>query len=420
MSGKSDFTLLPTTGDVIRAKNDIRMKERKLKDLEKDMEMLKAWISPIRRLNADILSIIFEMCGEDDCKTSLQIAAVSRNWRNVVLGTPRAWVFLDLKDEPKGNTVQIYFHRSGQRPLHLFLPRVMSFISLFDVSQRIQCLNIDFSVLYMDLPCFPDVERLVIRGEFEDVRLSNLSTDYFPALARLLCDSNIVNPSIPSSEATFPVLAPLHTLSIVADDRPAWFDILCGCRNSLISLKIHMEVLLRLSSIVLPKLECLEIQYSHSQPATEHLELITPVLETYIEHSEYAVNASPLHLDLGTVQQMRLDQVATLSATPKLKLLQLEEKQNVYEAAYQLLLDDSLCPYLAFIKWTPEYDGEEESMTLGGLGTAVVHIMDKVNKRRNKPINLSVATPKTRDDGLLGIIKGSVVSSMPLTYTCAK
>jgi hypothetical protein len=108
MSGKFDFTLLPTAHDVIRVNDEIRTVERHLKDaladpvcsaititgLERDLEMMQAWIAPIRRLNTDILSIIFEMCGEDNWKTPLRIAATCRDWRNLVLATPRAWEFL--------------------------------------------------------------------------------------------------------------------------------------------------------------------------------------------------------------------------------------------------------------------------------------------------------------------------------------
>jgi hypothetical protein len=45
---------------------------------------------PIRRLNLDVLSTIFEIRGPIDWRTTLHIAGVSRLWRGVVPATPWA------------------------------------------------------------------------------------------------------------------------------------------------------------------------------------------------------------------------------------------------------------------------------------------------------------------------------------------
>ena len=116
MSESLNFTLLPTESDAIRVNNEIRATERQLKHLERHLKMLKAWIAPIRRLNTDILSLIFEMCGEDYWKTPLRIAATSRDWRNLVLATPRAWEFLLVRECKDIKTIKLFLERSN--PLH--------------------------------------------------------------------------------------------------------------------------------------------------------------------------------------------------------------------------------------------------------------------------------------------------------------
>jgi len=62
------------------------------------------------------------MCGEDDWKTPLRIAATSRDWRNLVLATPRAWEFLDVPKCQDIDTIKLFLERSRPRPLHLYLP----------------------------------------------------------------------------------------------------------------------------------------------------------------------------------------------------------------------------------------------------------------------------------------------------------
>jgi hypothetical protein len=140
MLGKLDFALLPTERDVIRVKNDICTTEQRLMyallgpisaqkmvvQLEREVEMMRAWIAPIRRVNTDILSLIFEICCEDDWKTPLRIAATSRDWRNLVLAPPRAWEFLPVRKRHDIKMIKLFLERSHPRPLHFYLPKIVA------------------------------------------------------------------------------------------------------------------------------------------------------------------------------------------------------------------------------------------------------------------------------------------------------
>jgi hypothetical protein len=124
-----DFSVLPTSDDVLHAKNVIQKMEGRLTEeifaptpasgrVTEHVAVLKAWIAPVRRLNDDVLSIIFEFCGEDHAKNTLRISAVSRGWRQVVLATPRAWAYLDMYLCHHHPTVQLFLERSRPYPLH--------------------------------------------------------------------------------------------------------------------------------------------------------------------------------------------------------------------------------------------------------------------------------------------------------------
>jgi hypothetical protein len=50
---------------------------------------------PINRLGFDILSLVFELCSEDDWTAPLRIGVINRQWREVILATLRAWTLSD-------------------------------------------------------------------------------------------------------------------------------------------------------------------------------------------------------------------------------------------------------------------------------------------------------------------------------------
>ncbi|KIM20475.1 hypothetical protein M408DRAFT_30336, partial [Serendipita vermifera MAFF 305830] len=119
----ADASALPSEKDLINARSAIDETKTELeialKVLEaaklrvaaliKSLEVQRAWIAPIRRLNFDTLSRVFEFSGEDDPKTVMRISAVSHQWRATVLSTPRAWSFLSISHCDDHNVIKLFF-----------------------------------------------------------------------------------------------------------------------------------------------------------------------------------------------------------------------------------------------------------------------------------------------------------------------
>jgi len=132
----------------------------------------------------------------------------------------------------------------------------------------------------------------------------------------------------------------------------AWLDLLKSCKDTLLSLRLHLvyEPTHPLdAAIVLPILKCLDIQYWDTEPNRWPLKLLTPVLETYIERSE-AVHTIPVHQDIAKVKFLYLDHAPTLSSFPMLVVLRLEGLRALDEVLSQITEENSLCPELTLIE----------------------------------------------------------------------
>jgi hypothetical protein len=366
MWAPADTTARPTAGDMLNAKTAIEVVKAQLKDapialaqaklrvsnIEKDLRERCAWISPVRKLPLDVLSIIFEICGEDDWKIMLRIAVVSRMWRGLALSTPRAWSFIDLKRCDDREMIQTFFERSGQLPLHIDLPATQSVRFLLNVAHRLECLLVERLDYDADQISFPKLRRLTLWGETNIgiASLSYLGLDRFPALRHLECALELFRGASTSSG-----IAPLHTLSIAIARRFASLDLLKCVKDTLSCLKLDLynEPSNPLSTaIVFSSLKYLQIHYWEIEPDLWPLTLVTPVLETYIEWSG-AYHSNPIHPDVGKVKFLRFGQAPTLSSFPMIVVLQLEEADDIDKVLSQLTNKPALCPELALIEVAP-------------------------------------------------------------------
>jgi hypothetical protein len=87
----ADITAVPTVREVIDAKLAIKAVKLQLKnalvaparaqpqvdELNRELFERQAWIAPVRFLSFDVLSLVFEFCGEHDWRTPLLISEVS-------------------------------------------------------------------------------------------------------------------------------------------------------------------------------------------------------------------------------------------------------------------------------------------------------------------------------------------------------
>jgi hypothetical protein len=362
-----DINALPTTPDLINAKSAIEQVKTELQaarlaqdqfricHLKNDLQERRAWIAPIRRLNFDILSLIFEFCGETHWKAPLRIASVSRYWRDIVLATPRAWAFLELKRLGKeiyrGNEEFEFLRRSGQHLLHVFLPSYYPSTFLSGIKDRVKCLTVRHFKTSLPDEVFSRLERLRIRSKNSPLDLSQFSATRFPSLYDFECAALIIPTRDRPKTHAFP---PLRSLSITLTDHSEWMELLDGCKESLISLKLRVwdSDVVKKHRMLLPALKSLEIRYSLTDPGFWPFDFKTPVLAVYSERSTGTRINKTHHEDTRNVTHLLLDRTPTLSRFPLLGYLRIPTTRMFLDVLSQLLSDQSLCPHLAVLELT--------------------------------------------------------------------
>ncbi|KAL4064451.1 hypothetical protein J3A83DRAFT_4067547, partial [Scleroderma citrinum] len=108
--------------------------QRRKRELISYVEDLDALLSPIRRMPPEIMSRIFEFCGdigargphaEPSKRAPLLLGSVCRSWRTLSLAIPRLWTTLYLKLPTTGAFVkqekilQAWLERSRPFPISL-------------------------------------------------------------------------------------------------------------------------------------------------------------------------------------------------------------------------------------------------------------------------------------------------------------
>jgi hypothetical protein len=99
--------IVPKAQQVLLAREAISELKSKLEAVEASAELLRkkiqekqSWLAPIRRVPADILSLVFvEFCNvgtQKSWKGFLVLGAVCRRWREILIDTPRAWSLIQV------------------------------------------------------------------------------------------------------------------------------------------------------------------------------------------------------------------------------------------------------------------------------------------------------------------------------------
>lgn len=387
-----DINAIPTPDDVENATKAIEEVERQLEealealerarilvaDLGRDLQQRRAWLSPVRRLNFDILCRVFQLAGKDNWKALIRLASVSQTWRSIALSTPRAWSFLDL-----------YLERSGHRLLHIGLPRYGPYLNLISVGERLQCLSVFTFPTHLSGIVFPHVRRLYIRNTYTGVLPTSVTRKHFPALRHLHCHSIFTREHghrLEDDDDWTYDLPPLKTVGLPVSSNTTWICFLRNCSETVTSLRLELREkgtrLQRRYSITMPLLKCLEISGRMVFVGTWPLNLKTPVLESYISHRRLSEIDIPVHSDLETVEQIRLSGVRPLNNCTNLRLLQiLNGGAGLYPILTMLERDMTLCPALEVITVLvnalfpldgPEFTRRVEEISKGRNGLKVL------------------------------------------------
>ena len=355
--------------------------------------------SPVRRLVSDVLSIIFEMCSEDSWTAPLQIGLVCRQWREVVLATPRAWTFIQLHTPDGAKLAAIYFERSGEYLHHVHLNELSDFDQARLVSHRIQCLRVNplhFDVTSM---CWPNLTRL--RLDITAISISDVTASNFPSLQHLAFPC--VKSDQRDSEWSLPAL---QSLQFIATRDPTWAQLLHACRESLLSLRLGVpdEVqYLPPTKLYLPKLRALWLS-SLFERTSWPVELTAPALDTYVQYqASYKMPNFLLHKDLSGVTCLCIHHVPTLSGFPRLRTFHLSVgPSNAHlEVMGQLDAGDEVCPRLETLKLnmpdmsSPELRAAQESMDNWSRHRRPALVTFITGLRPSQPLHLPEVTKTT-------------------------
>jgi hypothetical protein len=241
---------LPSKEEILQIKEEISSIEMQLMDVQLKMEALqksiaerKAWIAPIRKLPHDVLSQIFVEVSMDDWTAPLTLQSISRWWRDVVVGSPRAWTFIPLFEyymQGNSDLVSLYIERSRNVPLHIFAANDRFSPQIKILASRIECLNLDMTS-YFTIYLVPNeydftrLERLHLHAgsmylnpSDRIIDISNWDMMYFPNLKVL---ELAVWDRLLLAIASSPQFPSIRRLQVECDDPSPLTQILVKCAN---------------------------------------------------------------------------------------------------------------------------------------------------------------------------------------------
>jgi len=110
--------------DVQQAQEIIKREEARVETLEKEIDIQLAIIAPIQSIPPEILGYIIELHASMEWWAPAFDGSVSRQFRQAVLASPRAWSYPTLEKEKSprqitGGAAELWMERAGASPLHV-------------------------------------------------------------------------------------------------------------------------------------------------------------------------------------------------------------------------------------------------------------------------------------------------------------
>lgn len=315
---------------LIEARQTLMQAQRAVDLLEEELLHQKNWISPVRRITYDLLSIVFLRSCEEDWKALFSLGGVCRLWRQTVLSSPRIWSLIHLERITAKEAVPVIIQRGGSWPIHLTLGKDFKseFIEELTKSpQRIKCLVTDcrhWSILSRG---FSNLTKLVIIDGFIPAAASMmlLDAETFPNLrclrVRALFDSTISLPfpiTFPPIEE-FSVETHVHGLvaGIIRRLAPELTRLCYVCRGPHIGL-LDPNPDGDPEALDFPKLIHLSIVDVRAQPGHWPFIARTPLLQVYGEHQEFFRHRYNQHKDTKSVKTLLFGKDIDMSLFPEL------------------------------------------------------------------------------------------------------
>src|SRR5258706_6237228 len=163
-------------------------------------------------LPAEVFGVIFEEHAKLEWRAPVNDGLVCRQWRQTILGSPRAWVHLEIGEKFRSAPSELrqqWLDRSGTAPLHIWASSLWGVEEILDQHyRRIESLTVRHASAHawLENRSFPILQSLAIIYDYQDGRGKEFrlsACDDIPALRslRLGCISVEILPS-----KTFPAL----------------------------------------------------------------------------------------------------------------------------------------------------------------------------------------------------------------------
>jgi hypothetical protein len=312
-----------------------------------------AWLALVRRVPFEIFSVIFIMAAEKDWRSPASIVGVCRFWRDVVLATPQAWTFLDLRTNPAPRIASMFLQQSARCLLHFNVPWApvhwVEYTTLASaIAHRTTCLVLAVQGTDLLLEDYQRLTRLTITGHQTRIPLDYLDITRFPNLRYF--DGGFSRPLGTYPGSRFPRI---ESLIIHTDGQIVWLDAIRACSKTLTSL--HITVASKGPSEPNPFLDLARLKHLAIITTTQEwvrqrhwaFRARTPLLETY--NTNFGASVLTVEVDFETVAQLQcpsVDAVDLYSYSNLLQLRAIGSKLEVLRFIDQFRRHHGVCPAL--------------------------------------------------------------------------
>jgi hypothetical protein len=408
----ADKNGIPNEGDQVHARRAIAQLQMELsaamdllpaaepyvREILRAIEGRWAWLSPIRRIPFEIFSVIFIMAAEKDGRSPAFIAGVCRFWRDVVLATPQAWAFLDLRSNPPPRIASIFFQRSGRCPIHTTIISAKYLTVGSGISHRIECMVIAIASKHLVLEDYPNLTRLTISDHLLYIPLDYLDRTRFPKLRYF--DGAFAKPEDLQEVDVGPRFPRVEKLIVTTDSEGAWVDAIQACARTLTGLRINVGVKAGSDpspSVDLSRLKHLAIERKWDRRHRWFFSATTPSLETY--DIDFEANLFGVQVDVDTVTQLQCSDADVIDLREYTSLHQLRVIGFQHEAVKiidKLRQDPGLCPTLEHVIASWNEQGQRKAT------------QDLVERNRTTGVELKVLFATDQNWSWCGEIRSSV------------
>jgi hypothetical protein len=361
-----------------RLEQELKQTRAKAEHIQHEMFKRVVWLAPIRRIPADILSLLFIQACQDDWMAPLVLGAVCHRWRNILIDTPRAWASIQITPSCRSfhhELLDLWLSRCGALKVDVSLrPQTLSqtievvsrharnlrCLSFFGNAKQLQGQYIHLEELRLGPESAGSYGDIYFRYQRESVSRNggeppadgkeDINLHPFPKLVSL--HLHAPSPGIMEAiahKSLFPSLQKLH----IYTSGTHWLRIIQCCADLLTSLTIERNGGVMDTTpteefdkpILFPQLQ--DLHFVRIDTTSRRPSFQTPNLKSYHEYN--GIGVSPVHADVSTVTSLVIHNPEEVewSNFPSLTHLRIRDTSEVILHEMTILTDNAtLCPKL--------------------------------------------------------------------------